>query len=64
MSVAFLPLVFSALVFGPLGGFAVGVLSTALDLRRSPLKWSVYTPIRGLTAAATGLVGSEARPAT
>ena len=55
MSVAFLPLVFSAVVFGPLGGFAVGALSTALDLRKSPLKWSVYTPIRGLTAAAAGL---------
>jgi len=54
MSVAFLPLVFSAVAFGPLGGFAVGTLSTALDLRESPLRWSVYTPIRGLTAAAAG----------
>ena len=33
MSVAFLPLVFSAIAFGPLGGFVVGALSTALDLR-------------------------------
>ena len=49
MSVAFLPLVFAAIVFGPLGGFVVGTLSTALDLRESPLRWSVYTPIRGLT---------------
>jgi putative nucleotidyltransferase with HDIG domain len=56
MSVAFLPLVFAAVAFGPLGGFAVGVLSTALDLPRSPLKWSVYTPIRGLETAAAGLV--------
>jgi putative nucleotidyltransferase with HDIG domain len=56
MSVAFLPLVFSAVVFGPLGGCAVGVLSTALDLPKSPLKWSVYTPIRGLETAAAGLL--------
>ncbi len=56
MSVAFLPLVFAAVAFGPLGGFAVGVLSTALDLPKSPLKWSVYTPIRGLETAAAGLV--------
>jgi putative nucleotidyltransferase with HDIG domain len=56
MSVAFLPLVFAAIVFGPLGGFAVGALSTALDLPRSPLKWSVYTPINGLEAAAAGFV--------
>ena len=62
MSVAFLPLVFSAVAFGPLGGFAVGALSTALDLRTSPLKWSVYTPIRGLTAAAAGLVVARLVP--
>jgi putative nucleotidyltransferase with HDIG domain len=56
VSVSFLPLVFSAVVFGPLGGFAVGALSNVWDLRESRLKWSVYTPIRGLTAATTGLV--------
>jgi len=56
MSVSFLPLVFSAIVFGPLGGFAVGIISNIWDLRESCLKWSVYTPIRGLTAAAAGFV--------
>lgn len=54
MSVSFLPLVFAAVVFGPLGGFAVGVLSNVWDLRDSRLKWSVYTPIRALTAATAG----------
>jgi putative nucleotidyltransferase with HDIG domain len=54
VSVATLPLVFSAVAFGPLGGFAVGVLSNVWYLRESLLKWSVYTPIRGLTAAAAG----------
>ncbi|MFL5959245.1 MAG: HD-GYP domain-containing protein [Gaiellaceae bacterium] len=54
-SVSFLPLVFSAVVFGPLGAFAVGAASNILDLRKEPLRWSVYTPIRGLTAAAAGL---------
>ena len=54
-SVSLLPLVFSAVVFGPLGGFAVGTLSNLLELRESPFRWSVYTPIRGLTAAAGGL---------
>jgi branched-chain amino acid transport system permease protein len=62
MSVAFLPLVFSAVVFGPLGGFVVGGLSTALDLGRSPLRWSVYTPIRALETATTGLVVAEIVP--
>jgi putative nucleotidyltransferase with HDIG domain len=55
MSVSFLPLVFSAVAFGPLGGLAVGALSNVMDLRESRLKWFVYTPIRGLTAAAAGL---------
>ena len=56
MSVAFLPLVFAAIAFGPLGGFAVGILSTVLDLTKSRLKWSVYTPMRGLETASAGLV--------
>jgi putative nucleotidyltransferase with HDIG domain len=56
MSVAMLPLIFSAVVFGPLGGFAVGAFSTALDLRPSALRWSVYTPIRALETAMAGLV--------
>jgi putative nucleotidyltransferase with HDIG domain len=62
MSVSFLPLVFSAVVFGPIGGFAVGALSTALDLRESRLRWSVYTPIRGLTAAVAGVAAWTAVP--
>jgi putative nucleotidyltransferase with HDIG domain len=55
VSVSFLPLVFAAVVFGPLAAFAIGAASNVLDLRDSLLKWSVYTPIRGLTAACAGL---------
>jgi putative nucleotidyltransferase with HDIG domain len=55
MSVSFLPLAFSAVAFGPLGGFAVGAISNVWDFRESRLKWSVYTPIRGLTGAVAGL---------
>jgi putative nucleotidyltransferase with HDIG domain len=62
MSVAFLPLVFAAVAFGPLGAFVVGALSTALDLPKSPLKWSVYTPIRALETAAAGLVVAKLVP--
>jgi putative nucleotidyltransferase with HDIG domain len=54
LSVSFLPLVFSAVAFGPLGAFVVGALSNVWDLRESRLKWLVYTPIRGLTAAFAG----------
>jgi putative nucleotidyltransferase with HDIG domain len=55
VSVSFLPLVFSAVAFGPLGGFAVGAISNAWDLRESRMKWCVYTPIRALTASIAGL---------
>lgn len=54
-SVSLLPLVFSAVAFGPLGAFAVAAVSNVWDLRDSRLKWCVYTPIRGLTASAAGL---------
>jgi putative nucleotidyltransferase with HDIG domain len=55
MSVSYLPLVFAAVVFGPLGGFAVGAASNVWELREHRLRWAVYTPLRGLTAAAAGL---------
>ena len=53
-SVSFLPLVFAAIVFGPVGGLAVAAISNTGDLRGSRLKWAVYTPIRALAAATAG----------
>jgi len=61
-SVSLLPLVFSAVVFGPVGGFAVGAFSTVLDVRESPFRWSVYTPIRALTTAMAGLAAWKLVP--
>jgi putative nucleotidyltransferase with HDIG domain len=61
-SVSLLPLLFSAVVFGPVGGFVVGAFSTVLDLRISPFRWSVYTPIRALTAAISGLAAWQLVP--
>jgi putative nucleotidyltransferase with HDIG domain len=54
MSVSFLPLVFAAIAFGPLGGLTVGAISNIWDFGESRLKWAVYTPIRALTAATAG----------
>jgi len=62
MSVAFLPIVFSAIALGPLGGSAVGALATAPDLRKSPLRWSVYTPIFGLMGATAGFLVARLVP--
>jgi putative nucleotidyltransferase with HDIG domain len=61
-SVSLLPLIFSAVVFGPVGGFAVGAFSTVLDLRISPFRWSVYTPIRALQAAMAGFAAWKLVP--
>jgi putative nucleotidyltransferase with HDIG domain len=62
MSIAFLPLVFVAVAFGPLAAFAAGAISNASDFRRPFLRWIVYTPIRGMTGAVTGLVAWTAVP--
>lgn len=58
MSASFLPLVFAAVALGPLSGFLAGAVSNAADLRRPYLRWLVYTPIRAITVAVTGLVAT------
>jgi putative nucleotidyltransferase with HDIG domain len=55
VSVAFLPIVFAAVAFGPLTALIVGALAGLGDLRRPYLRWAVYLPIRALTAAAAGV---------
>jgi putative nucleotidyltransferase with HDIG domain len=55
VSVAFLPHVFAAVAFGPLAAFATGAIAMATDARRPVLRWVVFTWIRALTGAATGL---------
>ncbi|HEY2311196.1 MAG TPA: HD domain-containing phosphohydrolase [Gaiellaceae bacterium] len=61
-SVTTLPLVFSAVAFGPLGAFVVGAISNVWDLRASRSSWFVYTPIRGLTAATAGFAAWKLVP--
>jgi putative nucleotidyltransferase with HDIG domain len=54
-SVAFLPLVFAAVAFGPFAGLLVGALAGLGDFRRPYLKWIAYMPVRALTGALAGL---------
>lgn len=54
-SISFLPLVFTAVAFGPLAALLVGALGNLGDLRHPYLKWAVYTAIRALTGATAGL---------
>lgn len=60
MSASFLPLVFAAVVLGPLAGFVAGAISNATDVRRPFLRWIVYTPVRAMTGAAAGLAAGWA----
>jgi putative nucleotidyltransferase with HDIG domain len=62
VSVALLPNLFAAVAYGPLAGLVTGAISQASDFRRPYLRWSVYTPIRAITAAVTGLVVWKAVP--
>lgn len=57
-SVAFLPIVFAAVAFGPFAALVVGALAGLGDFRRPYLRWAVYLPIRGLTAAGAGFAAS------
>jgi putative nucleotidyltransferase with HDIG domain len=57
-SVAFLPLVFAAVAFGPLAGLLVGVLAGLGDCRRPYLRWIAYMPVRALTGALAGLAAT------
>jgi putative nucleotidyltransferase with HDIG domain len=58
-SVAFLPFVFAAVVFGPLAALVLGILANALDFRRPYLRWAIYIPARGLTGAFIGLIATQ-----
>ena len=54
-SISFLPLIFTAVAFGPLAALTVAAIGNLGDLRRPYSKWAVYTAIRGLTGMSAGL---------
>jgi len=53
-SVALLPTIFAAVLFGPLAGFIVAAASMLGDFRPPYLKWGIYTSSRALTGAVAG----------
>ena len=65
VSTSMVPMLFVAVLFGPLAAMVVSTASMAGDVRgsadRPGLRWLTYTGIRGLTAAAVGLIASGAR---
>jgi putative nucleotidyltransferase with HDIG domain len=55
VSISFLPLILTAVTFGPLEAMLVGLLANVPIFGRPYLKWFVYTPARTLTSAAAAL---------
>jgi len=60
VSVALLPTLFAAVVFGPLASMLVCAASMLGDFRRPFLKWGIYTASRSITGGAAGLVAAQA----
>lgn len=57
-SVALLPTIFAAVLFGPLAGLLVAAASMLGDFRPPYLKWGIYTSSRALTGAVAGAFAS------
>src|SRR5919204_5734344 len=53
-SIALLPALLAAVLFGPLAAMTVAAVSQLGDLGGPYLKWTTYTSIRAITGAATG----------
>jgi putative nucleotidyltransferase with HDIG domain len=59
-SIALLPLVFAAVVFGPAGAMIVGAASLLADFNPPYMKWGVYTSTRAITGALSGFAAVAA----
>jgi putative nucleotidyltransferase with HDIG domain len=55
VSVAFMPLLFVAVVFGPLAAAVIGALTMLPDLKAPYLRWLVWTANRSIISGAAGL---------
>ena len=55
ITVSVLPVLFAAVVFGPLTAMLVGSLGVVADFRRPYSRWAIWTSMRALAGAAGGL---------
>jgi putative nucleotidyltransferase with HDIG domain len=58
MTVSVLPMLFAAVVYGPLAAMAVGALGLMGDLGAPYLRWLIWTSMRVLAGGLAGLVAS------
>jgi putative nucleotidyltransferase with HDIG domain len=61
MTVSLLPMLFAAVVYGPLDAMFVGAAGLILDFRRPYIRWVIWTSLR---ATAGGLAGAAAMAVT
>jgi putative nucleotidyltransferase with HDIG domain len=59
-SIALLPVIFAAVLFGPLAGMIVGAASMVTDFRAPYMKWGVYTSSRAITGGLAGVAAATA----
>lgn len=57
-SIFLLPMLFAAVLFGPLAAMIVAAASLLADLSRPYMKWAVYTCSRSITGGLTGLIAA------
>lgn len=60
VSVAFLPLLFVAVAFGPLAAALVGAMTMVTDFRPPYVRWAVWTANRTIISGAAGLAAQAA----
>jgi putative nucleotidyltransferase with HDIG domain len=59
MTVSVLPVLFAAVVFGPIDAMVVGAVGLLGDFRSPYLRWVIWTAMRTLAAGLAGLVASS-----
>jgi putative nucleotidyltransferase with HDIG domain len=59
VSIALLPSVFAAVVFGPAAAMVVSAGSMLTDFRQPYLRWLIYTSSRSITGGVSGLVAVQ-----
>jgi putative nucleotidyltransferase with HDIG domain len=58
MSVSVLPILFAAVLYGPLAGMLVGACALLADFRAPYLRWAVWTSQRAISAGLAGVAAS------
>lgn len=59
-SITFIPILFAAVLFGPLAAMIVSAISMVAQLGQPYMKWAIYTCTRSITGALSGFAAAAA----